>query len=152
MQFISGDSIHNALEHSYRVYLCGDLQQPQDLPWIHDERNEIGISYYKEFTSDKPHFHSTATEYNLVLSGCSKVLLLEEMKEYTFEAGSLFVFPPMTKYASKHTGGTTVLFFKSPGGNDKHLIDIDPDLRIWLSSWHHDHELHKPIDNPADIE
>ena len=135
MQYISGDTIFDALSRSYRVYLCGDLKQPQDMRWIHDDKNEVGISQYKDFTADKPHYHSAATEYNFVLSGCSKVFLPAEGKEYTFEAGSLFIFPPMTEYASKHMGGTTILFFKSPGGNDKHLIDVTPELETWLASW-----------------
>lgn len=135
MQFINGDTIRDALDNKYRVYLCGDLKQPQEMPWIHDENNEIGMSRYVEFTADKPHYHAVCTEYNVVLSGCSKVFLVDEGAEYTFEAGSIFVFPPMTKYASKHAPGTTVLFFKSPGGNDKNLIDVSPELQTWLETW-----------------
>ena len=41
----------------------------------------------------------------------------------------------MTKYASKHTAGTKILFFKAPGGNDKTLFAIDNALKKWLSSW-----------------
>ena len=135
MDVIYGKDIQKALESKYRVYLCGDLKQPQDLHWIHDEKNELGMSHYKQFTADQPHYHTTATEYNYIISGESKVLLIDEEKEFLLAAGSLFVLPPMTKYASKHSENTKILFFKSPGGNDKQIIDIDDTLKTWLSKW-----------------
>lgn len=135
MELIYGSNIQKALESVHRIYLCGELKLPQDLQWIHDEKNELGISYYKQFTADRPHYHTTATEYNYVICGQSKVLLIDENREFLLESGSLFVFSPMTKYASKHLENTKILFFKSPGGNDKQAIDIDNTLRDWLSSW-----------------
>lgn len=135
MEVIHGSNIQKALETVYRVYLCGDLKQPQDLQWVYDERNELGISQYKHFTADRPHYHSTATEYNYVICGKTKVLLIDEKREFLLEPGSLFVLPPMTKYATKHLGDTKILFFKSPGGNDKQIIAIDDTLQDWLKTW-----------------
>lgn len=135
MEYICGDELFQALEKEPRVYLCGELKKPQSMKWISDGDNEIGMSFYKDFTHDAPHLHTTAKEYNFVISGCTKVLLIDSGKTYTFGEGSLFVIPPMTKYASKHSGGTRVLFFKSPGGNDKHLIQIDAYTAEWLAEW-----------------
>lgn len=135
MDLIYGSDIQEALETAYRVYLWGDLKLPQNLQWIYDEKNELGMSYYKAFTADQPHYHTTATEYNYVIKGASKVLLIDEGQEYLLEAGSLFVLPPMTKYASKRLEDTKILFFKSPGSNDKQTISIDNTLENWLSSW-----------------
>ena len=136
MNYLSGKEISQALQKAYRVYLCGDLSNPQEeLSWIYDNQLEIGISYYKGFTADKPHFHEIATEYNYILKGSSKFYVVNEEKEYVFQHGSLFVVPPNTMYASKHLADTQVLFVKSPGGNDKRLIDIHPELKIWLHSW-----------------
>lgn len=135
MELIHGDILHQALDKSYRVYLCGDLKKPQELEWIYDAKNEIGISFYKKFTADHPHFHTNATEYNYIISGSSKILLIDEQKEITLEAGSIFVIPPLTRYASKHQAGTQILFFKSPGGNDKELVDATESLQMWLQSW-----------------
>lgn len=135
MDFIRGNEVKEALKSTYRVYLCGNLQKPQQLKWISDNKNEIGTSYYKEFTADQPHFHTTATEYNYVLSGYSKVLLIDEDKEYIFDEGSLFVISPMTKYASKHSENTKILFLKTPVGNDKQLVDVNEQLEKWLRSW-----------------
>ena len=135
MDCIYGKEIASALDDSYRVYLCGDLQKPQSFKWIHDENNEVGISFYKMYTVDQPHFHTKATEYNYIICGSTKLLLIDSQKEYLFEAGSIFVLPPMTKYATKHLAGTKVLFFKSPGGNDKNLVEMDSTLKNWLHSW-----------------
>lgn len=95
----------------------------------------MGISFYQQFTADLPHFHAIVTEYNYIISGSSKILLLDEHEEITLETGSLFVFPPMTKYIAKHQAGTKILFFKSPGGNDKQLIDMTKELHTWCQSW-----------------
>lgn len=135
MEYILGNELNQALKSDYRVYLCGNLSKPQKMKWIPDEQLEIGTSLYNEFTSDKPHFHHVATEYNYVISGKTKLLLIDEGEEYTFEEGSLFVIPPHTKYASKHLAGTRILFVKNPGGNDKKLIDINQKLTDWLKSW-----------------
>ena len=132
---ICGKEIASALEDSYRVYLCGNLQNPQALKWIHDENNEVGISFYKKYTADQPHFHAKATEYNYVISGSTKLLLIDEQEEVLYDAGSIFVLPPMTKYATKHLAGTKILFFKSPGGNDKSLVQVNPALKKWMDSW-----------------
>lgn len=135
MEYIDGSAIHYALTQTYRVYLCGDLKRPQELTWIHDPNNEVGISLYKNFTADAPHFHLRATEYNFIISGRSKILLLDEQKELVLDEGSLFALPPMTRYASKHQAGTKILFFKSPGGNDKQIVDATHELSKWLLSW-----------------
>lgn len=135
MDCIQGKEIATALDKTYRVYLCGNLEKPQSLRWIHDEKNEVGVSFYQKYTADQPHFHTMATEYNYIVSGSTKLFLIDENKEFTYEAGSIFVLPPMTKYASKHLAGTKVLFFKSPGGNDKNLVEVTPELQKWLDSW-----------------
>ena len=135
MEYIMGRELIEAFQSDYRVYLCGNLSKPQDMKWIPDSHLEIGTSYYREFTADKPHLHTTATEYNYVVSGMTKVFLIEEGQEFVFETGSLFVIPPHTKYASKHIGGTQILFIKNPGGNDKKLVDVDGALVDWLKLW-----------------
>jgi len=75
MELIHGEVLYQALKKSYRVYLCGDLKKPQEMEWIYDTKNEVGMSFYKHFSADQPHFHTIATEYNYIISGSSKVLL-----------------------------------------------------------------------------
>lgn len=136
MEYILNDDLINSLTKTYRVYLCGALSSPQPaLPCIHDDKIEIGISHYREFTSDIPHFHENSTEYNFILQGTSKVFLLDEVKEYIFQSGSIFVLPPKNKYAFKHSIDTKILFIKSPGGNDKKPFAVDAQLESWLKSW-----------------
>lgn len=135
MDFIRGKYLQQKLDEKYRIYLCGNLKRPQAEKCIFDEKNEVGISYYQQFTADSPHFHTLATEYNYIVSGSSKILLLDEHKEITLEIGSLFVFPPMTKYVTKHQAGTKIVFFKSPGGNDKQLIDMTEGISVWCRFW-----------------
>ena len=135
MNYIMGFDLSEALKTADRVYLCGDLKRQQDLKWIHDTGIEIGVSHYKDFASDRPHFHAHATEYNFVMDGASKVLLIDEKKEYLFEKGSLFIISPGVKYASKHVGDTKVLFIKNPGGDDKQLIEAGENVKHWLSEW-----------------
>jgi len=134
--FIDGEVLKEALGKKYRVYLCGDLQGKQDeLECIVDKQLEIGTSYYSEFTADMPHFHTKATEYNYVIKGKVKILLIDEKRELEFGEESLFVFPPNTKYAGKNQADTRIYFVKSPGGNDKKIIDVNESLKEWLSSW-----------------
>ena len=135
-QIIRGADIDHALSKEYRQYLTGHLQRPQvHLPHIDDDI-EIGISHYQEFTADKPHVHPTATEHSYILQGSLKVLLLEEHpQEYQFNAGDFFVLKPGIGYATKNAPGTTVLFVKSPGINDKTEIPLTDTLAQWLSSW-----------------
>jgi mannose-6-phosphate isomerase-like protein (cupin superfamily) len=135
MEYIAGSELNKALQSDYRVYLCGNLCKPQNMKWIPDGELEIGISFYKEFTADKPHFHAANTEYNYVINGMTKLLLIDYGEEFIFEEGSLFIIPPHTKYASKHIGGTRIIFVKNPGGNDKKLVDINKALTEWLKSW-----------------
>lgn len=140
-EFICGESLNKALKSKHRLYLCGNLQKPQEeLECIIDKNIEIGTSDYKEFTADAPHFHDTATEYNYVIKGKVKILLIDEKKEYEFGEDSLFIFQPNTKYACKNQAGTKVYFVKSPGGNDKKIISVNDSLKEWLVSWESKYE------------
>ena len=136
IEYIGGDTIKKALDDKYRVYLCGDLQGLQkELECIVDKNLEIGTSYYKEYTADTPHYHTTVTEYNYVISGKVKILLIDEDRELEFGEDSLFVLSPDTKYAGKNQAGTRVYFVKLPGGNDKKVIEADEKVKKWLKAW-----------------
>lgn len=136
IQSLSGSQINDALKLQYRVYLCGDKSMIQpSLEYIPDEQLEVGISDYQEYTADKPHYHAQNTEYNYVVCGCTKVIDLDTGEELQYEAGSLFVLAPNTRYASKHIAGTKMFFVKCPKGNDKIIVNIDNKLSAWMKSW-----------------
>jgi len=136
MKYISASDLEAFLKTNDRVYLCGNLEKKQEMDWISTDGVEIGISHYKHFKADIPHYHMSNIEYNFILSGESKIFLIEEEKEFHFKENTLFVIPPNTKYASKHQKDTKIMFIKVPGGNDKIVIgDIGEQLTNWLSRW-----------------
>jgi uncharacterized RmlC-like cupin family protein len=55
--------------------------------------------------------------------------------EYEFGAGDFFVVPKGVPCATKNAAETKVLFIKSPGINDKTLVESSEDLSRWLSCW-----------------
>lgn len=136
MEYITANEINEAFSHSYRHYLTGHLTRPQpNLKHIEDDI-EIGMSEYLDFTADQPHVHPIATEHGYVLSGAVRIRCFEEdMVEQEFRAGDFFLIRPGVGHASKNAPGTRVLFIKSPGTNDKTLIEVDEDTSRWLAAW-----------------
>lgn len=129
-------TLDSALEQEYRQYLTGHLQREQKyLPHIDDDI-EVGISFYKTFTANKPHMHPQATEHGFVLQGSIKIRLLDgSHEEYQCDAGDFFVLQPGSPYASKNQANTKILFVKSPSINDKSLVDISEETAVWLQQW-----------------
>lgn len=119
---VSCKEIESALSHERRQYLVGSLTLPQEVDAIMDENVEVGITRYKEYTVEKPHYHTDCSEYQYVLTGKAKYLdvVTDEVTEVT--QGDFFVIRPYTIYYQKSLPNTTILFAKVPGGNDKHLV------------------------------
>lgn len=132
IQKISKEKIDEALKLSDRQYLIGNLKVPQILEHIYDNEVEVGISHYKEFTSDKPHKHSDVTEYQMILQGKSYIKNLFTNEIIQLNEGDFYIVHKNTPYAQKSTDNTKILFFKHPGMNDKILVDIDEVTREWL--------------------
>ncbi len=132
IQKISSSAILQALEKNSRQYLAGDLKQPQEIQHIHDEAVEAGISFYKTFTADKPHIHSTVTEYQYVLEGSSQIKDLQTKEIIKLAAGDFYIVKANTPYAQKSMPNTKILFFKNPGVNDKIPVEIDEATKEWL--------------------
>lgn len=124
--------IELTLQESDRQYLAGRLGRPQLLNHIDDEKIEIGITDYSKATSEAPHTHSQAYEYQLMLAGHTKYLDVDTHEEYEFQKGDFFILQPGIRYAQKSKPGTRILFIKVPPGNDK--IDVDPteEVKMWL--------------------
>ena len=135
MKTIKGEDINRVLRDFKRIYMCGHLNKVNDFDHIENDGLEIGISRYQTFTADAPHVHSFNDEYNIVLKGEMKVYLFNEQKEYHLHDGDLFLIEPNMPYISKSVAGTEVLFIKSPGGNDKQLIPVTPQIQHWMNAW-----------------
>lgn len=134
MKFISGKSIDNALTKTQRVYLAGNLALPQEIDNI-DSQLEIGLSRYQHYTEELPHYHASNNEYNYVIKGTMKLYVFKERKEYEFHGGDLYLATPGLGYVTKILKGTEIIFVKSPGGNDKHVLQITPGIKKWLENW-----------------
>lgn len=135
MLIIRSSGIEAGLKQNGRVYLCGNLEKANGVQHIQTEGYEIGISDYPSYTFEKPHLHAFNREYNYVLSGAIKILLLSEKKEYLFQAGDLFVLTVDEPYVGKCAPNTRTIFSKVPGGNDKVLVELTPAIANWGRSW-----------------
>ena len=78
---ISSEVIDRAFITEQRQYLTGDLKMPQILDFIKDENVEIGMSRYKEYKIEQPHYHTDLAEYHLILKGETKYVNVTEDKE-----------------------------------------------------------------------
>lgn len=128
---LSAGEIEESLVGVTRQYLVGDLKRPQKLPHIKDENLEMGITSYSEGGIEGPHYHSTATEYQYVLSGSTTYFDLGSNKEHKFSQGDFYVIHPNTTYAQKSLPGTAILFIKVPSINDKHAVEVSSEMKRW---------------------
>ncbi|GHU76771.1 hypothetical protein FACS1894188_09800 [Clostridia bacterium] len=132
---INADEIGTALQGTTRQYLVGQLKLPQLLTHIDDSTIEIGITDYKEYTVEQPHTHKVAFEYQYMISGETKYLDTDTGKETYYTVGDFYRIEPGTKYAQKALGGTTILFIKTPPGNDKIAVETNSEIDSWFEKW-----------------
>ena len=132
---VNSQKIMNVLEGLTRQYFVGNLKKEQNLSFVKDERLEIGITNYEEYTEESAHYHTEATEYQYMVSGWTKYLDLDTGIEYEFKAGDFYTIYPKTKYAQKAKKGTTIIFVKVPSINDKIVVaDVDKKITDWYAS------------------
>lgn len=123
--------IRNALRDTTRQYFTGNLSKPQKLRFIKDERLEIGLSSYPEYTHEPAHIHSTATEYQYVISGWTEYMDVETGNVLEFRQGDFYAIMPGTAYSQRIKAGTTILFIKTPSINDKQLVALSDVQERW---------------------
>lgn len=150
---ISKENIEHILENVCRQYLVGDLKRPQELEHIQDSNLEIGITDYSEYTTEPVHFHTTATEYQYMLSGWTQYMDVNSGKVYEFKRGDFFGIKSNTTYAQKSKKGTRILFIKVPSINDKKIIESDERVEKWYADGlktirkDYSHEINMPVAN-----
>lgn len=135
VEIIKSGEIENGLVETGRVYLCGDLKGPNGVRHIKTEGYEIGISDYPAYKFEKAHIHKFNIEYNYIIEGEMKILLLNERREYHFKKGDFFAIHTDEPYVGKAKAGTRTIFSKVPGGNDKVLVPVDEAVLKWGSTW-----------------
>lgn len=141
MHVVKGIEVNEFLDSSRRVYLCGNLSAPDLKSHFATDGLEIGISKYKEYTVELPHYHSWNYEFNYIICGTLKVFVFSEDKEYWLHEKDLFVIAPQMGYVTKCSPDTEVLFVKYPGGNDKVLLPLTERVSRWQEKWDNTMEL-----------
>lgn len=128
---LDSQDIRNALQGTTRQYFVGNLSRPQKLQFMKDERLEIGLSSYSEYTHEPAHIHSTATEYQYVISGWTEYMDVETGNVLEFRQGDFYAIMPGTAYSQRIKAGTTILFIKTPSINDKQLVALSEEQERW---------------------
>lgn len=135
IEVIRSAKIEESLEDTTRQYLAGDLKLPQKLDFLFDKEAEFGISDYKEYYWEKPHYHTSTTEYCYILSGETKYVNLADQSEHYFSEGDFYILRRDTPYLQKCRPGCRLLFAKVPGINDKVPMETTEEMLEWCSSW-----------------
>ena len=130
---INEENIFNSLQKSTRQYLVGNLKLPQILEHYNNKDLEIGITSYSKPTTEDPHKHSQAIEYQYMLDGETKYLNVETGEKFHFKKGDFFILETGISYAQKSKANTRILFIKCPSGNDKINIELTPETVRWLN-------------------
>jgi mannose-6-phosphate isomerase-like protein (cupin superfamily) len=131
IEFIKKEKIDGAYCKNIRQYLCGKLNNPQDLKNITDDNVEVGLTVYTEYKTESPHYHMTCSEYQYIIAGCTKYLDCDTNEEYEFKEGDFFIIRPGTRYFQKSQKGCKILFVKYPSGNDKVVTNITEQQKNW---------------------
>lgn len=132
---IYSKEIDEAFKIEKRQYLTGNLKIPQILNHINDNNVEIGISRYKDYGVEVPHYHTEVSEYHIILKGATKYVDISNGNEYNFKEGDFYIIRPNTIYIQKSLKGTEILFIKVPGKNDKVKSKITEKIKKWLEMW-----------------
>lgn len=132
VEIISSSAIESSLANSDRQYLTGNLSRPQELDHLFDDELEVGISDYPEKKADAAHFHPTAREYQYVIAGSLKIMDLRDDSVVEISAGDFYAIERGTPYAQVVAAGTRVFFLKSPGVNDKTLVELTDAQAAWM--------------------
>lgn len=132
-KLIKNETIRQSLKNTTRQYLAGNLKQPQILEFVSNEDVEIGITSYKDYSSELPHKHSVAIEFQYMLSGRTQYKDLDTGETHEFIKGDFFAIYSGTTYAQRSKPGTEILFIKVPSINDKQVVATDSEIEKWLS-------------------
>ena len=135
LAIIPAEEIEEALKKTDRQYIQGNLQSEQMVSFIRTMNSEIGISDYKEYTHDEPHYHDEVMETNYIITGAVCLRNLETGEDFVVKAGGVFSVPPHIPHVLKIKAGTRIIFTKTPSVNDKHVLNFDD---LGLEEWYRD--------------
>lgn len=130
-EVLKNEEIIESLQGVTRQYLAGNLQKPQFLPFFKTELLEIGITSYEDFSSEPSHRHTTADEYQYMLSGRTQYMDVDTGDVHEYIKGDFYKISAGTSYAQRSKPGTEILFIKVPSINDKELVEESEDVISW---------------------
>jgi len=113
-EVLKNQEIIESLEGVTRQYLAGNLKKPQILPFFQTESLEIGITSYDSFSSEPSHMHTTADEYQYMISGRTQYMDVDTGEIHEFIKGDFYKINAGTSYAQRSKPGTEILFIKVP--------------------------------------
>ena len=128
---VSSGEIEKVLANTTRQYFVGNLKKPQELPFVQDDRLEMGVTDYTEYTTEKVHYHTETLEYIYLISGWTKYMDVETGEVQEYRAGDFYCIETDTVYAQKSAPGTRLIFVKVPSKNDKQEVETSELVREW---------------------
>lgn len=131
---VAKKDIEEVMLKTSRQYFVGNLQKPQELPFIKDERLEMGMTSYEEYTTETVHSHMETVEYIYLISGWTKYMDVDTGEVAEFRAGDFYCIETNTVYAQKSAPGTRLLFIKVPSRNDKQAMGTPPAVKAWYEA------------------
>lgn len=136
------EQISGSLKQQYRQYLTGSRLFERGNIKNKFSYLETGISYYKNFKVDTPHYHETTAEHYILLQGEQKILDLGSGKQYIARKGDFVFIPPWTKHFTKNKAGTKIFFAKAPDGKDKvEIYELPEKNHVDYDEWEKSYEV-----------
>ncbi len=142
------EKIKHALEMNYRQYLTGKTIFKNNLK-NYISCIETGISDYRQFKVDTPHYHRTTGEHYYILQGSQKIIDLDNEIQIEASEGDFVFIPAGTKHWTKNKPGTKIFFAKTPEGRDKieiEELDLSETIKFNRRQWKKDYETNLIID------
>ena len=133
--FLPATTIDAVLGSAGRVYLTGHLERPQaSFPHISTLASavELGITRHDVPAAEQPHLHERNTDIMVVQRGSYAVRILSTGASRVMGAGDVCVLEPNVPHVCVASAGSQVMFFKTPGGNDKVPVELDPPSAAWV--------------------
>lgn len=136
------EQISESLKQQYRQYFTGSRLFERGNIRNKFSYLETGMSHYKQFSVDTPHYHETTAEHYIILQGEQKILDLGSGKQYIARKGDFVFIPPWTKHFTKNKAGTKIFFAKAPDGKDKvEIYELPEKNHVDYDEWEKSYEV-----------
>lgn len=136
------EQISGSLKQQYRQYFTGRHLFGRGNLKNKFSYLETGMSHYKQFSVDTPHYHETTAEHYIILQGEQKILDLGSGEQYIARKGDFVFIPPWTRHFTKNKAGTKIFFAKAPDGKDKvEIYELPEKNHVDYDEWKKSYEV-----------